>query len=419
MKSLGVFLATVVIAATRDWARKWFPCGLLVLCLFFGVMGHAHSDSIYWYDIREGDIRGANLDGTGQITLVSGLTWPSGLALDLAGGQMYWTDSDGGDILRANLDGSGQTILVSGLTNPTGLALDLAGGLMYWGEGSHYDGTTPPAAIWRAKLDGSEQTRLVTGLGGSPRSVVLDLAGGQMYWTNALFGQILRANLDGTGRQTLVSGLDNCRYMALDLPSGKMYWSNSDTNEAAYDIGGDIGRANLDGSGQEIVIGNLPGAVGIALDLAHGQMYWSDHPVGGGAIRRANLDGSGQETLITGLLGMTGIALDLGAPGTAAYFALAAPASVPSGTLFDVTITAPDPYGTTDVNYQGTVTFSTSDTDPGIVLPADYTFTAADAGVHTFPGGVCLVTPGAQTLTATDTASSITGSVTVTVSTPP
>jgi hypothetical protein len=74
-----------------------------------------------------------------------------------------------------------------------------------------------------------------------------------------------------------------------------------------------------------------------------------------------------------------------------------------------------DPYGNTAVNYQGTVTFTTSDTDPGIVLPADYTFTAADAGVHTISGGVTLITPGDQTITVTDTASGITGSATITV----
>jgi hypothetical protein len=37
-----------------------------------------------------------------------------------------------------------------------------------------------------------------------------------------------------------------------------------------------------------------------------------------------------------------------------------------------------------------------------VVLPPAYTFTAADAGVHTFPKGVTLFTVGTQTLTATD-----------------
>jgi hypothetical protein len=74
-----------------------------------------------------------------------------------------------------------------------------------------------------------------------------------------------------------------------------------------------------------------------------------------------------------------------------------------------------DPYGNTDTNYTGTVTFSTSDGDPGVMLPPDYTFQPSDQGQVTFPGGVTLITPGAQTLTAMDTVSGITGTATVTV----
>ena len=102
-------------------------------------------------------------------------------------------------------------------------------------------------------------------------------------------------------------------------------------------------------------------------------------------------------------------------PAPAVSFALSAPASVSSGTPFDVTVTALDPYGNTDTNHQGTVTFATSDTDPGVVLPPDYTFQPADAGMVIFPGGVTLITPGDQTLTVTDTVSGITGGATVTV----
>jgi adhesin/invasin len=69
------------------------------------------------------------------------------------------------------------------------------------------------------------------------------------------------------------------------------------------------------------------------------------------------------------------------------------------------------------------VTFSTSDPDPGVVLAADYTFTAADGGVHTFTdtglGETTLVTPGVQTLTVTDTADhTVSGSSSVTVNGP-
>jgi hypothetical protein len=93
------------------------------------------------------------------------------------------------------------------------------------------------------------------------------------------------------------------------------------------------------------------------------------------------------------------------------------------GVPFDVTVTAVDPFGQVAVGYTGTVTFSTTDPDPTVVLPADYTFTAADGGVHTFTdtglGETTLVTPGDQTLSVTDTADhTVSGSTRVTVSGP-
>jgi hypothetical protein len=85
------------------------------------------------------------------------------------------------------------------------------------------------------------------------------------------------------------------------------------------------------------------------------------------------------------------------------------PASVTAGTAGTVTVTAQDAAGRTVTGYRGTVHFTSSDGQA--VLPADYTFTATDAGAHTFSSGVTLKTAGSQTVTATDTAtSSITGS---------
>ena len=100
-----------------------------------------------------------------------------------------------------------------------------------------------------------------------------------------------------------------------------------------------------------------------------------------------------------------------------------APARVTVGAPFDVTVTALDTHGQVAAGYAGTVTFATSDPDPGVVLPADYTFTAADGGVHTFTdtglGETTLVTPGDQTLRVTDTAeNTLSGSSSVTVSGP-
>jgi sugar lactone lactonase YvrE len=93
-----------------------------------------------------------------------------------------------------------------------------------------------------------------------------------------------------------------------------------------------------------------------------------------------------------------------------------------ASTAFDITVTALDANGNIDTSYQGTVTFSTTDPDTGVVLPADYTFTTGsggDNGVHTFSGGVTLITVGNQTLTVTDPVSGRTISVTITVGSGP
>jgi hypothetical protein len=101
------------------------------------------------------------------------------------------------------------------------------------------------------------------------------------------------------------------------------------------------------------------------------------------------------------------------------HILIAAPPTAVSGAPFDVTLTAFDPYGNVDTNYTGTVRWTSSDTDPGVILPAAYTFQAADSGTHTFSSGVTLITPGDQSLSATDTASGITGNATVTVTPSP
>jgi adhesin/invasin len=68
------------------------------------------------------------------------------------------------------------------------------------------------------------------------------------------------------------------------------------------------------------------------------------------------------------------------------------------------TVTARNADGTTNTGYVGTVHFSSSDLS--VTLPANYTFTAADAGVHTFANAVILRKKGKQTLTVTDTQNS-------------
>jgi hypothetical protein len=88
------------------------------------------------------------------------------------------------------------------------------------------------------------------------------------------------------------------------------------------------------------------------------------------------------------------------------------PDSATADTPFDITVTARDPFGNVAIDYRGTVTFTSSDSLA--TLPADYSYTAADGGVHTFC--VTLRTVGLHIITATDTSTgSITGTAIVEV----
>jgi len=93
-------------------------------------------------------------------------------------------------------------------------------------------------------------------------------------------------------------------------------------------------------------------------------------------------------------------------PAAAASFALTGfPTSVSAGASATITLTAHDAFGNVATGYRGTIHFSSS--DPAAVLPANYTFLAADGGVHSF--AATLLTAGTQTLSATDV---VTGSLT-------
>jgi hypothetical protein len=91
-------------------------------------------------------------------------------------------------------------------------------------------------------------------------------------------------------------------------------------------------------------------------------------------------------------------------PAAAVKFVLGAPSKVTHGTKFSVTLTVEDAYGNVVTGYSGTVHFSSSDSSAS--LPANYTFTASDAGVHTFTSMTILRKRGTQTLTVTDTQNS-------------
>src|SRR6185295_7537049 len=128
------------------------------------------------------------------------------------------------------------------------------------------------------------------------------------------------------------------------------------------------------------------------------------------------LDGASGAVTVSGVtrgVGGTNFGTLIQNPGIASQLTMTLPATSTAGASQSATVTARDQYGNVATGYRGAVAFSS--TDAAATKPADYTFTAADNGVHTFTG-VVFKTAGARNLAATDKAtSSITGTASTSV----
>ena len=215
----------------------------------------------------------------------SGDLWtaPSGDRYELTLSSGTWTASS------VAVEGMGP----AGTTGATGTTPKI-----YWTVGGS-DGK-----IQRANLDGTGVEDLVTGLN-LPNGLALDQGGGKIYWAvGHAGGKIQRANLDGTGVEDLVTGLDfPSSGLVLAVGAGKVYW-------VAGRSGDKVQRADPEVKEIEDVVTGLSGVSDLALDVDGSKIYWT---TGGsqGKIQRTDLNGGAIEDVLTGLRYPGGLALEL------------------------------------------------------------------------------------------------------------
>jgi hypothetical protein len=74
------------------------------------------------------------------------------------------------------------------------------------------------------------------------------------------------------------------------------------------------------------------------------------------------------------------------------------PSAIGSGVSFNVTVAAWDRFGNLKTDFTGQVSFQSDDSNPGVRLPANYTFTLGDMGRHEF-SDLVLISDGARQIT--------------------
>ena len=127
-----------------------------------------------------------------------------------------------GKILRMDLDGSNLKVIVSGISQPRAIGLDIGAGYIYWLDadlGSDYVG--------RARLDGTDFTVLIDNtpnvVSGSNSLIdlLVDPAGGKLYFADEIPATLYRANLDGTELELIYTSPPNKAPSGITLSTGE------------------------------------------------------------------------------------------------------------------------------------------------------------------------------------------------------
>jgi hypothetical protein len=203
----------------------------------------------------------------------------------------------------------------------------------------------------------------------------------------------------GGGVSVLLGHGDGSFGAAVTYDAGTNPWS-----VAAADLNGDgvpdLAVANNGSNDVSVLLGNGDGSFQPAVN----------YTVGGGpfAVAVGDVNGDMAPDLVVADRDSNDVAVLLNL-NEATHLGFDAPAAVTAGQRFDVTVTALSAFNTPATGYLGTVHFVATNG-----ATADYTFTAADQGTHTF--NIAVYQAGSLSVTGTDTVNpSITGGFVLTV----
>jgi alpha-tubulin suppressor-like RCC1 family protein len=377
------------------------------------------------------------------LLLLSGLftIWAGPLASPAAaaapsGVVVAWGDNGGPDV-PAGL--SGVTAIAAGEGNC--LALKSDGTVVGWGWGN----STVPAGL----------SGVIAIAGGGPYNLALKSNGTLVEWPSSYFppglSGVTAIAASGSDALALKSNGTVLDWPSSDVPaglSGVTAIAAGNSYSLALKSNGTVVAWGSNSYGQTDVPAGLSDVTAISAGVGHSLalksngtvVAWgsnsygqTDVPAGlsgvtaiaagydfslavksNGTVVAWGTNDDGETTVPAGLSGVTavaggiyhGLALVHTTVSTLGVSGVTTPRA--AGSTGNITVAAKDAHGNTDPTYRGTIHFTSS--DAAASLPANYTFTAADAGAHVFVGSVTLKTAGSQSVSAKDTLwSSVTG----------
>uniref|UniRef100_A0A8P4KAA0 EGF-like domain-containing protein n=1 Tax=Dicentrarchus labrax TaxID=13489 RepID=A0A8P4KAA0_DICLA len=258
---------------------------------------------LLWADAHTERIESADLNGQNRRTLVTPVQHPYGLTL--LGPHIYWTDWQSRSIQRADKNTGTNTITVRSnlpglmdiqavdrerplgfnkcgrrnggcthlcLPRPNGTSCACPTGILLKGDGRSCDDSPETyllfsnrVSVRRISLDTNDHTDVHVPVPELHNVISLDYdsVDGKLYYTDVTLDVIRRANLDGSGMETVISqGLKTTDGLAVDWVSRNMYWTDTGRNT--------IEVARLDGTSRKVLVNNSldePRAIAVVVYL--------------------------------------------------------------------------------------------------------------------------------------------------------
>uniref|UniRef100_A0A7N6BYU7 EGF-like domain-containing protein n=1 Tax=Anabas testudineus TaxID=64144 RepID=A0A7N6BYU7_ANATE len=244
---------------------------------------------LLWADAHTERIEASDLNGQNRRTLVTPVQHPYGLTL--LGSHIYWTDWQSRSIQRADKNTGANTITVRAnlpglmdiqavdrerplgfnkcgkrnggcthlcLSRPNGTSCACPTGILLKGDGRSCDDSPETyllfsnrVSVRRISLDTNDHTDMHVPVPELHNVISLDYdsVDGKLYYTDVTLDVIRRANLDGSGMETVISqGLKTTDGLAVDWVARNMYWTDTGRNT--------IEVARLDGTSRKVLVNN-------------------------------------------------------------------------------------------------------------------------------------------------------------------